>query len=187
MEMDMVDRYFNKDLIDLVDKVTTSDSGRYREQTELYRHTRKMKVRMIIALLCNTMNPKSNFIQTFLGLHCYGYGLRDAGFDILNTFGCICSVDHIPQHGEYWSRTRKSINELDKKKFWRVSIDNLNFKLKFAKNFTMPSNSPHKMLNLITGQVTYSSTSADFSENLTPLTDKTLVLKDHFLVQETEE
>ena len=120
------------------------------------------------------MNPKSNFIQTILGLHCYGYGLRDAGFDILNTFGCICSVDHIRRHGKYWSRVRKSINELDKTKFWRVSMDNLNFKLKFAKTFTMLSNSPHKMLNLITGQVTYSSTSADFSENLTPLTDKTL-------------
>ena len=51
MEMDKLDGYFNKDLIDLVDKVTTSDGGRYQEQVQLYRHTRKMKVRMIIALL----------------------------------------------------------------------------------------------------------------------------------------
>lgn len=110
---------------------------------------------MIIALLCFTMNPSCCFFQTLVGLLCYAYGLQDKGFEMLNALGCSSSIDHIRAHGSFWATHRQAINELDASKFWRASIDNLNFNIKFAKNLPEGSTGAKKMLNLITGQVTH--------------------------------
>ena len=112
-------------------------------------------------------------------------GLRDAGFEILNTFGCTCSIDHIRQHGEYWTQQRKACDELQPTQFWRVTIDNLNFKRKFAKNLTEGGNTPQKMLNLLTGQVTYTTSTETFLNDPTPYREKTRVSEYDFLVDET--
>ena len=74
MDMDKLDCYFNEDFVAFIIKITTSDHGKYRTPSPVYAYTRKMKVRMITALLSNTMNPNSCFLQTFLGLHCYAHG-----------------------------------------------------------------------------------------------------------------
>lgn len=111
---------------------------------------RKLRIMTIISLLCDTKNPSVTFIQT-IGLFCYAYGLRDKGFELLNAFGCSCSVDHVHRHGDYWSSQRSMMDELDVKKLWRVSFDNLNFKLKYSKDIK-GEGGPKRALNLITGQ-----------------------------------
>ena len=84
--------------------------------------------------------------------------------------GCTCSVDHIRAHGSYWASRHKPILQLDVKKFWRITIDNLNFYLKFAKNLSESSGGAKKMLNLLTGQVTHQiSVSVDDTKPKKPL------------------
>ena len=60
----------------------------------------------------------------------YAHGLRDKGFEMLNALGCSSSIDHIRNHGSFWAKQHKSIDELDVKKPWRMTIDNLNFYMK---------------------------------------------------------
>ena len=88
-----------------------------------------------------------------VGLVCYAYGLRDLGFSILNIVGCCCSIDQIRKHGSFWAKKRSTSAELINTgtKFWRVSFDNLNYKIKYAKKLC--SSGVNKMLNLITAQV----------------------------------
>ena len=111
------------------------------------------------------MNPSCCFFQTLVGLLCYAYRLHDKGFEMLNALGCSSSIDHIRAHGSFWATHRQAINELDASKFWRASIDNLNFNIKFAKNFPEGSAGAKKMLNLITGQVTHQITTCSTSSN----------------------
>ena len=119
----------------------------------MHQDLRKLRIKMTTALLCVTMNPSSCFLQTLLGLMCYSYGLRDQGFELLNAFGCTCSVHHVREHGIFWANKRNVLEELDCTRPWRISIDNLNFHIKFAKNLTDAGSGPKKMLNLVTGQV----------------------------------
>ena len=71
-----------------------------------------------------------------------------------STRGVTCSVDHIRRHGHFCSNQRNAIDELDKYKFWRLTIDNLDFKIKYTKNIGNTALcGVKKMLNLITGQV----------------------------------
>ena len=81
------------------------------------------------------MNPACCFLQTLLGLVSYTNGLRDSGFEALNTFRCTSSIDHIRTHGTFWAEKRNAIDEIDKKSFWRISFDNLNLR-KFSKKLT---------------------------------------------------
>ena len=190
MDDKVLDSFFKPDLIKLVENITTSDHGRYRPHSELYKQTRKMKVRMIVALLCNTMNPQSCFMQTFLGLYCYCYGLRDAGFEVLNAFGCTCSIDHLRQHGEHWATHRQAISELKPTHLWRVSFDNLNFKMKYAKKLSGGGGDPgavQKMLNLLTGQVTTRTMQSDFPLDLRCSRDSKNVSQSDLFFDETSE
>ena len=109
---------------------------------------------MVIALLCVTMNPNCCFFQTLIRLICYASGLRGKRFEVFNTHGCTCRIDHLKNHGAFWANKHKAVEELDKTRPWRISIDNLNLHIKFAKNLPGSSNGAKKMLNLITGQVT---------------------------------
>ena len=67
------------------------------------------------------MNPTSTFLQIMLRVVAYLYGLRDKGFDMLNAFGIISSVDQIRKHGIFWSKKRSVTDELNRSVFWRVS------------------------------------------------------------------
>ena len=88
---------------------------------------------MICAIMANMMDTRSCFLQILVGLACYSQGLRDKGMKILNAFGITSSISHIREHGSWWARIRKAINEINVKSFWRVTFDNLDFRMKFAK------------------------------------------------------
>ena len=155
-----IDSYFDQELVNVIDSITIhSNMHDYNKYSSLYQDLRSSRIKMIIALLCFTMNPTCCFYQTLVGLICYEYGLRDKGFEMLNALGCSASIDHIRSHGSFWATQRQAINELDANKFWRASLDNLNFNIKFAKNVPEGSTGAKKMLNLITGQVTHQSSS----------------------------
>ncbi len=155
MDESIMDAYFNPQLVDFLDEATTSEHSlsHGNQMSSRYRDLRRLRIRMTIALLCVTRNPATCFFQTLLGLMCYAYGLRDRGFELLNAFGCTCSAEHIREHGTFWANKRNVLEELDCNRPWRVSIDNLNFNIKFAKTLQAGSSGAKKMLNLITGQV----------------------------------
>ena len=118
-ENDQVDEnaleaHFLPNLVQLVDNIITSDYSKYHPVTQHYKDIRKFRIWMVIALLCVKMNPNCCFFQTLIGLICYAYGLRDKGFDVLNTPGCTCSIDHLRNHGAFWANKRKAVEELDK-------------------------------------------------------------------------
>ena len=127
----------NDELMGFMDDSTKSDRGlssTSKKVSELYAHSRRMKCIMVCAILAN-MDPSVTFMQTLIGLACYAQGLRDKGMKLLNTLGVTASVFHIRQHGSWWAKIRKAINEVSPKAFWRVTFDNLDFKMKFAKKF----------------------------------------------------
>lgn len=152
----VLDSLYDPALVNLIDTITTSTHS-LTSYSNLYKDLRSMRIKMIISLLCFTMNPQCCFFQTIVGLLCYAYGLRDKGFELLNGIGCTSSIDHIRVHGSYWARRLQPIQELSVNKHWRVSIDNLNlnFHIKFAKSLPEASTGAKKMLNLITGQVSH--------------------------------
>ena len=152
LEDEALDQHFNKELSDFIERVTTSDNSKQRTATgnTSYRNLRRLRIRMIISLLCMAMNPTNTFLQRVVA---YLYGLRDKGFDILNAFGIISSVDQVRKHGTFWSKKRCVTDELNRSVFWRVSFGNLNFKMKFAKCIGSALDGIKKMLNLITAQV----------------------------------
>ena len=43
--------------------------------------------------MCNIKNFHNTLIQTVVGLVMYAYGLRDAGFDLLNKLGMSCRIN----------------------------------------------------------------------------------------------
>ena len=145
---------FDNELVNIIDSITTSTHSS-TGYSDLYKDVRATRIKMIISLLCFTMNPKCCFFQTVVGLLCYAYGLRDRGFELLNGIGCTSSIDHIRAHGSYWANRLYPIQELTVDRQWRVSIDNLNFHMKFSKSLPESSAGAKKMLNLITGQVSH--------------------------------
>ena len=128
---------------------TTSSKGKHRKE-DSSRHDlkRTLCIRMAVSILCLAMNPKAIFLQTLIGLIAYAYGLKDLGFNILNMLGCCCSIDQVRNHGSYWAKNRTASEELLRENvaLWRVSFDNLNYKMKYAKKLTTAG--PNKMLNL---------------------------------------
>ncbi len=99
LDLESLDQYFNEELIEVIKCITQADSEKEGSHSALYKTKKNLRIRMIIGMLCMTMNPQCCFIQTALGLICYAYGLREAGFDMLNAAGCTCSMDHVRQHG----------------------------------------------------------------------------------------
>ncbi len=130
-------RYTHNDLEEFFLSATTVSEKAKGHSTvgALHDFRHKLSVRMVIAILCVAMNPSCVFVQTLVGLVCYAYGLSDLGFSVLNMIGCCCSIDQIRKHGSYWAKNRVTSKELavTNASFWRVSFDNLNFKIKYAK------------------------------------------------------
>lgn len=108
----------NDKLMGFVDNIKKSDREiASRKVSELYAHSRKMKCIMVCSILANMMDPSVTFVQTLIGLACYAQGLRDKGMKLLNTFGVTASIFHIRQHGSWWAKIRKAINEVSPKAF----------------------------------------------------------------------
>ena len=89
-----------------------------------------LKLKMAVGIMCNIKNPKCVVTQTIVGLSMYSHGLRDAGFRILNKFGLSCGIKRIRKMAKKWAKKRKCIDEINKRSFWRITFDNLNFKRK---------------------------------------------------------
>ena len=167
-----LDAYFDPELFEIIDSITQSKASTKHGISVAYKHLRKVRIQNIIGMLCLTMNPNCCFLQTLNGLLCYAYGLRDKGFKALNALGCCCSVDHIRNHGTFWANQKNCIDQLNGLKPWRLTIDNLNFYMKYAKNLPESATGANKMLNLLTAQVSHPS-----SVPVTPLTLKGMVFK----------
>ena len=134
MELDTFFFFFYQWLVHIIDTITKSTNASREKCFALYEDLRQSRIGMVSGLLCCTMNPQRCFIQTLIGLMCYAYGQRDKGFELLNAMGCTCSIDHIRAHGSYWASRYKPILQLNVKHFWQVTIDNLNFYIKFIKS-----------------------------------------------------
>ena len=99
---------FLPNLVQLVDNIT-SDHSKYHPVTQHYKDMRKFRIWMVIALLCVTMNPNCCFFQTLIRLICYASGLRGKRFEVFNTHGCTCSIDHLKNHGAFWANKHKAV------------------------------------------------------------------------------
>lgn len=170
-----IDKYFDPELFNFLDTITTSRNSHKHSSSDLYKDLRTARIRMVIAIMCNTMNPTCCFLQTITGLLCYAYGLRDKGFEALNAFGCCCSIDHVRSHGTFWASRKQPILHLDGNQPWRGTIDNLNFYMKFSKNLPESATGPNKMLNLLTCQVSHQTSHTSVSSQTGPF--KPLSLK----------
>ena len=178
----ILDKYFDKELMDTIDSITTSDwSIRSSKPSETHTHDRKLKCMMISAIMANNMDPRKCFLQTLVGLACYAQGLRDKGMQLLNCFGVTSSIFHIRQHGSFWAKVRSIIKELNPISFWRVTFDNLDFRIKFAKKLSSGSHLK-RMLHLLTSQVSFRRNSSEqFNDTKQTLSVKELK-EDHFLL-----
>ena len=150
IDQSTMDAYFDSELVDFLDQATTSEHSlsHGNQMSARFRELRMLRIRMVIGLLCFTMNPISCFFQTLIGLTCYAYGLRDRGFELLNAFGCTCSADHIRKHGTFWANKRNVLDELNCTRTWRVSIDNLNFHINMPKVFKLEAQQQRKCSTL---------------------------------------
>ena len=165
-----LDKYFDSELMDVVDSITTSDWSKHTKKTSpTHAHDRKLKCMMVCAIMANNMDPRKCFLQTLIGLACYAQGLRDKGMKLLNSFGVTSSIFHIRQHGSVWAKIRSAIKEISPSAFWRATFDNLDFKIKFAKKLST-GGSLKRMLHLLTSQVSFRhNSSQQFNDNKTTL------------------
>ena len=137
--------------------LTEISTARVRKSDKTIQNGKKLKLMMVCALLANIMDHRNCFIQTLIGLGCYAQGLRDKGFKLLNAFGVSCSMFHIRKHGNLWARLCSAISEIDLSAFWRITFDNLDFRMKFAKKISVANGvgTLKRMLHLLTSQVTF--------------------------------
>ena len=101
------------------------------------------------------INRNSLLVQNLMGLTLYTGVINETVIDILSVFGVSCSMSKINDKTKYWVKQRQAITEIDQTKMLRVSIDNLNFKRKYAKTVKTGGHVDGRMLNLITSQVTH--------------------------------
>ena len=83
-------------------------------------------------------------------------------------FGILPSIQQIRNLGKHWAAKRKLINELHVMQFWRVTVDNLEFKMAFAKKISS-GGYQKRMLHLLTGQVSHHSPPAEPCTTACPL------------------
>jgi hypothetical protein len=154
----LLDEYLHKPLVSFFEQISLLDQKNSKlEQKSL--HHKRLKVQMVVSILCNITNRNCLLLQTVIG-HClYAGGLRDKVFDILSTFGITCSLEQIRKHIAHWSAKRNILDEIKCTSFWRISFDNLNFLRKYAKTFLYGAATAvaGKMLNVLTSQVTHRS------------------------------
>ena len=76
-----LDKYFDPELFNLMNSITTSRNSSKHKSSPLYKDLHKSRLQMAISILSFIMNPQCCFLQTLTGLLCYAlyYGLRDKG------------------------------------------------------------------------------------------------------------
>jgi hypothetical protein len=120
-------------------------------------HVYNLRVQMIISLMLLCVNPAKNLIQVILGMVAFTKGLNQMGFFILNRLGLVCSMDFIRKHGHHWSDKRSAADEVVQACNIKVTIDNLIFTMKMAKKFREAIGGIKRQLNLMTGQLTFTT------------------------------
>ena len=178
-----LEKYIDPELLKFLDDVTMSESSLHAKETSIHHNTgKKLKCIMISAIMANCMDPRSCFLQTLLGLSCYAQGLRDKGVKLLNAFGVTCSVFHIRQHGSFWAKMRDAVKEINPHACWRVTFDNLDFRMKFAKNI-MEGGHLKRMLHLLTSQVSFRVNCNNAFNDNTSLRNKADLNEYHFKIE----
>ena len=129
-------------------------SGTYGDKSEKDQHSDTFKVHMILAILCNIVNRNSLLVQNLIGMLLYRGVVKERVYDVSSMFGVSSSLSTVNRISKYWANTRNPTDEIDDEKLIKVSIDNLNFKRKFAKTVHAGGHVDGRMLNLITSQVT---------------------------------
>lgn len=180
-----LEKYFDTELLQFVNYITLSNriTEQRQNNSDKYRHSRNIKCMMVCAILANMMDARSCCLQTLIGLACYAQGLRDKGIKVLNAFGITNSVSHIREHGSWWAKIRKAVNEIDVLSFWRVTFDNLDFKMKFAKKISAGGGQLNRMLHLLTSQVSFRSSSQSNSNPLAPHTANPIPTENNFKLE----
>ena len=79
-------------------------------------------------------------------------------FNFVSMFGCTSRITYIRAQSTYWAKARKVIDQLNPLHLQRATLDNLNFKRKYAKTYKTEGHCDGRQLNLITGQVSHRST-----------------------------
>ena len=182
-----LEQYFEPELMHIIESSTTADrvidNPNKRNTSEWNTHDRKLKAIMICSLLANLKDGRNTFLQTLLALYCYGHGLRDKGFKLLNAFGITCSIRHVRDHGARWAKARSAVTELDVKKFWRLTFDNLDFHMKYAKKVIGDSvGTLNRMLHLITSQVSFRTQLPLYGRRTNTTMNITELKEEHFKV-----
>ena len=147
-----LDRYLHKPLVHFLEKITCLKD---KSTSEYAVYKNKLKIQMLIGILCNIRSNKSTLLQSMIGLAAYSGGIRDKVFEMLSMFGITCSITYIRNMADKWSKKRNVLDEIDKRSFWRVTFDNLNFLRKFSKTFKLGGQVAGRMLDLLTGQITH--------------------------------
>ncbi len=184
--------YIHKPLLEFMEKLTQvsshGSSDHDGDDSDVI-SKKRCKIQMVIAILCNIQNRNCLLMQIVIGLSAYAGGLRDKVFDIFNYFGLSCSIRYIRRHADHWSKKRNILDEIDRKGFWRITFDNLNFARRFAKTFQYGGQVAGRMLNLITGQVSHRKENTDASSLQGDLLKQTPSQSeaDYFLKPGTEE
>ena len=182
-----LEQYFDAELLKFIDKVTVSDwSVHTKKSSDHHISSRKLKCMMICAIMANNMDPRNCFMQTLIGLACYAQGLRDKGIKLLNAFGVTCSAFQIRKHGSWWAKMRDAIKEINPRAWWRVTFDNLDFRMKFAKKISVGGHL-RRMLHLLTSQVTFRQNSNTQFNNDTPLVKESDLKETHFKIDQDKE
>ena len=142
-------KHLHKPLAELLERVLKIDPQKNVNEN----HKARLKLQMIIGILCNIKNQKCSFVKNMIGLTLFSGHVKDKVCDLLAMFGITTTSRTIRNLIHKWSEKRDAISELDKKSFWRFSFDNLNFLRKYANTFKSGGKVIGRMLNLLTGQL----------------------------------
>ena len=129
------------------------------------------------------VNRQSILIQNLVGLTLFSGVVKDKIIDILSVFGVSCSLTNINKQTKHWAMKRNATDEIEKTKMIKISIDNLNFKRKFAKTVHTGGHVDGRMLNLITSQVTQRQEKSPDTDIQEIPTSKTVIEEADFFLE----
>ena len=115
-----------------------------------------------------------------MGLALFTGVVKDKVFDIFSAFGITSSASTINSQIQHWAQKRDATVEIDHTKLLNISIDNVNFKRKYANTMFGGGHVDGRMLNLITSQVTHRTRELSNARDL-PECKRNLKEEDFFL------
>ena len=182
--------YIHKPLFEFFERIlkisSSENTGEGNEHLKK-KTSQYFRILMAVGTLCNVKNRKALLMQTVIGLVMYASGLRDSGFHVLNRFGLSSSIKYIRRIAKVWSLRRRCIDEINPRHMWRITFDNLNFSRKYAKTSMLGGEKSGRMLDLLTGQVSHSSSDPNSDFNAGPIPDFVPETSQQFRIDENEE